>query len=323
MIKRPPLRVPLAVTGVLLAVLTGAPVFFTGAPVASAGVTKGVKPDIVLSPQKRTHKQQVQSILVNDFSPLAHDEAEEVNPPSPDQCRDVPALDLVCDVYRIRIVKDPTPGASNFVQILISWPRQASTPALALGVVGLSSADLPDIDVFLYADADAPLDYTQVGGRSAITPERVVFEATQEEYDLVVRSGTGVATEYSLSFRVTNELPITPFELLDEVTPPARGDAVAAPAFIDGQRVDPVTGLAVSPMALAPLDTDEQIAGIGLGTTEQFDPEFLGRATSQRAATSGRAPSTVTLLLAMVVTPAACAAASLGALRRRRSAFVL
>lgn len=164
------LRRVLLVVAVILVTLGSGSLLVTGVTGAAAAVTKGVKPDIVLTPEKRSYVKHFTTLLVNDFSPLAHDEADAVNAASPDQCRDLAALDVLCDVYRIRVIKDPTPGASNFVQILVSWNKQASTPALPLLAVGLSDSDLPDIDVFLYADADEPIDYELVGGRSAITP---------------------------------------------------------------------------------------------------------------------------------------------------------
>lgn len=314
-------RVPLAVVGPLLLLVALTPVVFAASPGASAGVTKGVKPDVVVSPEQRSYVKHFDTLLFNDFSPLAHDEVEDVNPPSPDQCRNVPALDVLCDVYRIRVVKDPTPGASNFVQILVSWDKQASTPALPLLAVGLGDADLPDIDLFLYADADAPIDYALVGGRSAITPERIVFEAAQEDYDLVIRSGTGVATEYTLKVQVTNELPFTPREYLDE---PASAAKAAAPAPTGSVAVPELAAPpGVAPLALAPVDTDEALAGIGLGATEQFDPELLGVVGSARDAVATAAPpSTIALLAAMVLFPLLVAAATVAFLRRRRRIFV-
>ena len=314
MILSPPRRLSWAIAGLVFIGVAISPLV-VHAQGARAGVTKGVRPDIVLSPDHRAAERHVNSVLVNDLSPLAHDEAEDVNPASPDQCRDIPAFDLLCDVYRIRIVRDPAPGAANFVQILLSWPRQASTPALPLAAAGIGQADLPDIDVFLYSNPDSPEDYAKVGGRGSITPERVVFEATQEEYDLVVRSGTGVTTEYTLKARVTNELPFTPYEYLE--TSPTPPSASAPPAGPDSTVASGGSVAIPASLTLAPLDADAQIGGIGLGTTEQFDPALVGRSAARQAAADVAAPAVWMLWFALLVTPAAVLTTGYIVMRRR------
>jgi hypothetical protein len=281
--------------------------------VAGAAVSKGVKPDIVLSPDRRSFNAEYTSLLVNDLSP----QADPAVVPTPDQCRDLPPLDVLCDVYRIKVVHDKTKGAQNFVQVIVDWDKQVSTPALALVAAGLGDADLPDIDLFLYENADTYVDYALVGGRSANVPERIVWEATQEEYDLVVRSGTGIVTGYSINARVSDEIFGKPFEVLEDLTtrtePPFQppGDNSVAPV---------PDAVETPPLALAPIDFDDQIAGIGLGTTEQFDREALDLDRSTRPiAANAKAPSALVLIVAMVLLPLAAAAGAVFVLRRRHA----
>ncbi len=287
-------------------------------PGASAAVTPGVKPDIVLSPENRTFNEDYSTLLINDATP----QADPAVVPTPDQCRDLPPLTFVCDVYRIKIVRDKTPGAANFMQLTVTWDPQAHTPAGVFVAFGLSDSDVPDIDLFLYQDADTYIDYHEVGGRGAVIPERMAWEATQDEYDLVVRAGTGVATEYSINVRMSNELFDKPFEFLDEVTSGASPNAEPNAGPTPSNGGSPAGGgfeLPSSSFALAPLDDDAQIAGIGLGTTEQYDTAVLGlgNKTRQVAATS-EPPSTLVLVLAMVLLPLASAFFLAFILRRRR-----
>jgi hypothetical protein len=284
---------------------------------SAATVTPGVKPDIVLTPANRTFNKQYDSLLVNDLTPQA--DASVV--PTADQCRDLPPLDLLCDVYRIKIVRDRTPGAANFVQILVSWERIASTPALPLAAAGLGESDLPDLDLFLYKDADTYIDYAEVGGRGSIIPERLAFEATQDEYDLVVRAGTGATTGYAIKATMSNELFDKPFELIEDETSAPSAQPPAADRSGAGVGTDAGTAIS-APLALAPLDSDQQIAGIGLGTTEQFDAAAdLGRNAIRNAAATTKAPSALILWLTLVIFPAALVASMVLVLRRRHTEF--
>ena len=314
---RPPLRRAGwgAVAGVA-AVAAACAAVLAGTAGASADVTKGVKPDIVLGPASHTFHKHYATLLVNDPTPQADDSVV----PTPDQCRQLLPLRFFCNVYRIKINRDRSPGAENLVVISVSWPRQASTPDLALVAAGLGASDVPDLDLFLYKDADAFIPYANVGGRGATIPERVAFLATQDEYDLVVRAGTGAATEYSIDARWSNELFSKPFELLDDVTSAVSDNAV------DLSGASPTDGTTVAaPLPVltpAPIDVDPQIAGIGLGATEQFDRGIvgLGEATRPIAATT-KPPSTIMLILVMMLLPLTAASGAALLMRRRRDAF--
>ena len=114
MIRRP-LRLAsfgAAVGAFTLAIACAAPLL-ARSPGASAAVTPGVKPDIVLSADKPVFNKQYTSLLINDPTP----QADPTVVPTADQCRDLPPLDAYCDVYRIKIVRNTAPDASNFVQM--------------------------------------------------------------------------------------------------------------------------------------------------------------------------------------------------------------
>jgi hypothetical protein len=306
----------LAVAGLSLLVATCAAVGFIAAPGASANVTPGVVPDIVLSASSTTFTKHYDTLLINDATP----QADPSVVPTPDQCRDIAALDVFCDVYRFKIVRDTSKGASNFVVVTVDWKGQASTPALALAVAGLSDSDVPDIDLFLYKDADTYIDYADVGGRGAVIPERIVWEATQGEYDLVVRAGTGVATEYRITAQLSNEVFGKPFEVLD-LSQTSTG--AAPPDFSQEPPAFTIPGAPVAPeLALAPVEADEDISQIGLGTDEQFGAQDLNLGKHTRAvATAAEPPSTLVLILAMVFFPATAASGAFVVLRRRRDAL--
>ncbi len=310
-----------AVAGVVgLAAVCAAVAVASPAPV-SASVTPGVKPDFVLSPHAPVTKSYT-SLLVNDPGPLVNDADDEVHGlvpvPTPDQCR-TPAFDVVCDVYRIKLNRSTATDAVNQVVLSMEWTGTL-LPDLILVVAGLGIGYVPDLDMFLYAKPDDYLPYGDVGGRSTGIPERIGFVATQDEYDLVIRAGTGFTSAYKLTAFLSDELFEFPSELLDDV---------AAPPFesSDGTIAPGVPGLVAAPdepgLALAPIATDAQISGIGLGTTEQFDPQALNLGAQTRAvAATRKPPSTLSLILVMLALPLSVGSGVVLALRRRRHAMV-
>jgi hypothetical protein len=235
----------------------------------------------------------------------------------PDACRTDPTKDILCDVYRIKLDRNRSPEATNFVLMSIDF-ASTKTPDLPVGVAGVSGLQNPNIDMFVWDSADHVMERGQVGGESDAAPERVAFTATQDEYDIVVQIANGANTTYSLSAFMSDEIFDKPFELLDPIT----GQPVTTP-IPDGSGgfVSPVDGTAIPPLALAPIDADDQIAGIGLGATEQFDSEQalrLGQSLRRTAAVSDP-PSSAVLMLALVVAPFVLFAAGVVLMRRRHN----
>ena len=106
------------------------------------------------------------------------------------------------------------------------------------------------------------------------------------------------------------------FEVLEELTPfgppPREAPDAVAPA--------PVVETPPPPLALAPVDVDEQIAGIGLGATERFDPEALNIGSARQVVPEP--PSTLALVIAMLLAPVLVALGAVLLLRRRRNALL-
>ena len=242
---------------------------------------------------------------------------------NPDDCRENPALDALCDVYRIKLDRNRDPEATNFVVFSIDW-ASTSTPTVVAAVAGLSGVQNPNLDLFVWDSADHAMERTQVGGEGDTAPERVAFTASQDEYDIVVQIANGANTNYTLTAWMSDEVFSKPFELLDPIT----GEPVTSP-IPDGSGgfISPVSGEVVAPaLGLAPLDigVDDQIAGIGLGATEQFDAEQalqLGE-NLRRTSAASKPPSSLVLWLALVVMPFAMFAAGVVIMRRRHSELI-
>jgi hypothetical protein len=269
-----------------------------------------VTPDIVLTPHTPPFQKQYTSVVAAGAPAVAF---------FPDACRNQPGYQELCDVYRIKLNRNHAKDALNFVVVQLDWQPVAVVPDLALVAAGLVGHPVPDLNMYVYDAPDHSLD--GIGGTSIENvPERVGWAATQDEYDLVVQSAGGTGTSYKLTAFMTDEMFSKPFELLDPVT---GQPLVQQPDGNITPVVEPVdNSTAPPPLALAPIDADSQIAGIGLGTTEQFDatnPLLNGHALRNTAAT-GTPPSGIALFLALLLLPAACLGAGVVVMRRRHSA---
>jgi hypothetical protein len=242
---------------------------------------------------------------------------------SPDACRNDPTKDVLCDVYRIKLDRNHTADATNFVIITVDYKAVTITPDLVAGVAGVAKFQNPNLDLFLWDSAAHAMERGQVGGETGEPPERLAFVATQDEYDVVVQIANGSNSDYTLKAVMSDELFDKPFELLDPIT----GAPIGAPVP-DGKGgyVSPVDGSVVTPpLALAPVGADDQIAGIGLGTTEQFDSSQLadlGRSAMRNTAAATKPPSAVILWLTLVVVPAALFASGVVVMRRRHTELI-
>lgn len=315
------------VAAVLAVVLTIAFVAASPAP-SAAKVSPGVKPDFDLYPDQSASKT-VKSVLVNVAGEVEF---------HPDGCRTDPTVDVFCDAFRIKLHRSTAKDAINAVRVSMTWNPQATVPDLVLVAAGLGVGQLPDLDMYAYdtpdhsysydtADDDADTPGCQgcegVGGRGTVVPEILGFQATQDEYDIVVQAGTGVLLDgYTITVAFSDELFPPPVEALgDTAAPPAAesGDvAVATPVDTSA----PADAL-VPELGLAPIDADPDIAAIGLGTQERFDQVqlALGGATRTTAATT-RPPSGPMLWLSLLAAPAGAAGFVVAWLRRRQLAML-
>jgi hypothetical protein len=162
------------------------------------------------------------------------------------------------------------------------------------------------------------------GGSSFAEPEIGSFIAKTDTYDFVVASQAGISRGFTLRIKLSNELFAPPNEVLENLGQP-KGPineptgSTYAPPFIGG--LGP--GL-VEPLPLADVLADNDIAGIGLGTTEQFDRAEalrLGQQALRNISTKANPPSTLALFLGIVAFPLLVAATAVVLLRRRRQLF--
>jgi hypothetical protein len=275
---------------------------------ATSAPTAGVHADFVLAPHDAPAVKNVTSTLA----------VPTISGQAPDSCRNDPTQDVVCDAYRVKLNRSLKKGAVNFVVIELDWDAVV-TPDLSTPAVGLGGEQSPNLDMYVFDTAIHILEGT--GGNLFNLPERAGFVAAQDEYDLVVQSKRGVSHGYKLSMFMTDELFDKPFELLDPLTRQPIGTAPVD----DGNAftgLTPDTSGNIPQLALAPIDTDSAIAGIGLGTTEQFSASDLqrlgGRALRNTAATA-EPPSNIVLVLLLLVVPGALLGAGVVVMRRRHN----
>jgi hypothetical protein len=273
---------------------------------ASSAPTAGINADFVLSPQQPPVAKTFSTALA----------VPTISGQAPDSCRNDPTQDTVCDVYRIKLNRNLAKGAVNFVVITLDWDPVV-TPDLALVAAGLGGEQSPNLDMYVWDSATHIVEGT--GGNLFLLPERAGFVAAQDEFDLTVQSKRGVATTYSLSMFMTDELFDRPFELLDPIT----GQPIGTAPVDDGSAFDGIVpgGPVVPQLALAPIDSDSQIAGIGLGTTEQFNADALalGRSALRETAATSKPPGGVVLFLTLGLLPLVLVGASVFVLRRRHN----
>ncbi len=286
---------------------------------ATGGSPTPAKADILLSPGK------VVSKVVN--SPLAgYTGAPALYPVltwPPDECRNDPTRDLVCDVHRIKLNRDMTKDAINFLVVEVTWDAQY-TPDLVAVAAGLSGIQNPNLDIILWDTATHKLDREVVGGQDSGMPERAAISAVQDEYDVVIQLQNGANAQYTLRAYLSNEVFAKPFESLEKLQEFEDQSGSTDPAPSGFSSIPDAAGnnSEIPSLGLAPIIPDADIAGIGLGVNEQFDGSklSLGGVTRNTAAVS-KPPSGIALVLALGVLPILLGVAGVGVLRRRRHAL--
>ncbi len=269
---------------------------------AASAPTPGVPHDFLLLPHAAPVEKEFSTTLL----------VPSVSAPLPDTCRTDPLQDTTCDVYRLKLNRNLGKDAVNFVVITLSWDP-VETPDLSTPAAGLGGEQVPNLDMYLFDSPTHPVEGT--GGNLFLLPERAGFVAMQDEFDLVITTKRGPGVSYKISAFMTDEIFGKPFEFLDPVT-----GAIVTPGP-DGELrpVEPSGRVEIPPLALAPVEIDQQIAGIGLGQTEQFDAEALriGGQALRRTETTPDPPSGLLLVLALGVVPGGALGAGVFAVRRR------
>lgn len=319
-----------ALAGTALFALVG------GAPASAAPLDPKIKPDAVVEVGKKVTIKN-DEVLVNALALSG----------GPDSCRGNPsaateaAASQACRAYRVKLNLDPDPLAVNTVFFRLDF-EQTQLPGLPLVAAGLNPPPVNGYDVQVYDQADhylgqnapdptldpitGPGDPEDLppGGATFASPEIGSFIAKTDTYDFVVSSQIGVSRGFVLTIELSNLLFQTPREILDALgAPPAPVSpptgAETAPPFAGG------AGPGVAPLPLADVLADDDIAGIGLGTTEQFDQAEalrLGQQALRNISVDADPPSALTLVLAMVLLPLAVAGVAVLLLRRRHALIV-
>jgi hypothetical protein len=280
-------------------------VSYTNTAAITAG---GITPDIVLRPHGPVFNQEYQSVIAAGAPAVLW---------LPDGCRNDPSVDFLCDVYRIKVNRNLSKEALNFVVVTLDW-EPVVIPGLVIAVAGLNARPVPDLNIYVYDAPDHALE--GVGGAGLVTvPERLGFVATQDEYDLVVQSAGGTGINYKLSAFMSDEIFEKPYEFTD----PETGEKFRQEPDGSIVPVEPDNAsISLPQLGLAPIGADDQIAGIGLGTTEQFDSDEalrLGRNALRNATATTKPPSGVVLFLALVALPLGLFAAGVLIMRRRHN----
>ena len=225
-----------------------------GGVAAVPAAAEGELAVIELSPGD-VFQQTFESINVNDGGQM-HTPADCVG--------DAPS----CDVIRLKLNRDLSEGALNFVRIELRWEGGAQPPDLALVVAGLGLGPVNDLDMYVYDAAGTELE--TAGGATAGDHEVAAITADQDVYDLVINQFTGATLEYELSITFSNELFESPFESLD----PALRDRSGSSGVVD-RSGDPVPPAAVAPAPIA--------APIEIAAAPTFDAPAPGVAAAVRA----------------------------------------
>ena len=247
---------------------------------------------------------------------------------------DVPS----CDVIRLKLNRDTSEGAVNFIRIELRWEGGAQPPDLALVVAGLGLGPVNDLDMYIYDAAGTRIEGT--GGATAGDHEVGAILADQDVYDLVINQFTGTTLEYELSIIFSNELFESPFEALDPSLRDSSasngavdrsGDVVPPPAASVAPSVGPSELSSPAPVgSLAPItdavatvrdvEADSDFAGFRGTVDDQLAAPSPLQASRTSVLADAPAPGTALVLFWLVLAPTLIALAFFLYLRRRRPA---
>lgn len=334
-----------------VATLVAATSTFAHVSPASAAVplNPAVKPDVVMKPGD-TWVKVSKDVNVGDPA-LAH---------TPEDCRTAP-FELVCDVYRIKLKRNPAPDALNFVFFSLEFTPIATTPDLSAVAVGYPPVPVGDLDVTIYDEEDHRLgeDYPGGGGdvgfvldTLATTPLKPVSDLLRpvllgdeagdpndvppggSSFNVPERGGfTAKKDTYDIVIAAANG-PQTGYTLRvgfsdEEFTTPFEVlDPEVSGSF--GSDVDDKSPTVEAPTVVdstglpeATIDPDADIANVGLGVNGRFEaPPTISVSGARNVAATPKAPSGVVLILGLLVAPVLGMGAVVAVMRRRRQALI-
>jgi hypothetical protein len=291
-----------------------------GGTASAEPLVANVKPDATMSPG--------QTVVFKNTTP--HYGAEVLYPPH--ACRgdartvDDNAAPLICIAYRIVLNLDPSPKAQNTV-IFEAVFNQTQVQSLPVVAAGLNPPPAGGVNVYVWDKEDHYLGQDSAtdpkdedpGGASFNDPELGSFTAKQRMYDITVQAEAGPTSGFDLHVTFSNEIFTRPLEILDQFGNPKAPDAPPDKVLAPVEAPAVFTAPALQPAAVAP---DSDIAGIGLGVNEQFDPAQFALPPATRTVSATEPPSTLVLVVGMVGFPFVAGLAALLVMRRRRQALV-
>ncbi len=319
-------------------------VAFIGSPQAASAaepLNPVVQPDAVLNAGQTVVFKHTTPLIGSAYfySPR---QCRGDDPPDPSE-PDASTAPIVCKSYRIALNIDTNPKADNHVLFKAEFD-QIKPNALVAVAAGINPAPLNGLDVYVWDAEDhylgqnapgtldpvfGPGDPEDVPPGSATfnSPEIGGFKVKQKVYDITVNASRGLNQTFDLRVTYSNEIFKQPSELLDQLgLPPdaAQNDDSSSPPsfFSDRTPSDATTEVTLPQADLLP---DADLAGVGLGVSEQFDPQqagiALGRSTRSISTTASK-PSALALVLGLVLLPIAATAAVVVMARRRRQALL-
>jgi hypothetical protein len=311
-------RVLAAAGGAALTVALGITSIAPGRAAAESLDPK-VKPDATLAAG--------QSAVFTEATP--HYGAEVLYPPH--SCRgeartlDDNAAPFICKSYRVALNLDPNPKALNTV-IFEAVFQQTQAPSLPLVALGLNPPPAGGVNVYVWdkedhylgQDATTDVNDPSPGGASFNDPEIGSFTAKQRLYDITVQAEAGPNNGFDLHVTFSNEIFKKPFEVLDENTFAPPSDNNATPFIPPADTATPTA----PPLPPATITPDRDIAGIGLGTDEQFGRGAFALPPQTRTIASTNPPSTLVLVVGMIGLPFVVGVAAVVLMRRRRLALL-
>jgi hypothetical protein len=307
---------------------------------------------VPLLPILPAHADEVAAITVGPGQTIEKDEApilgqDTVTPnvlgdPSPDNCQTLPSCNVVPVTFSLP--KGYNKLDTYVATVSLTWQSVAAGNRN----VGAASNDL---DLYLWAEAffepecktppNAPADYkppaycTHDLAKSAnsgqIQPEVVKLDATdRQKFLLLVNNSTGANTGYHIKIESRYSAYSRPLESLDSgFAPSGAGSAVAPPPDLSaaGPAVSPVaseTTPAVTAPDLSalggPSGLDPDVANIqGSNLADVLQGGKLFKAATVRT-TSGRPPSSLALVIWLVLVPLLVAGLGAAWFVRRRPA---
>lgn len=299
--------------------LAGAAVPFVG--VAPAGADE--RPGITVSPEQ-TVSRQYPGILASD--PVTPQEAD----PNPENCKQLPSCALV--PITLQFPKGFDKSGDYFVRVKLEWKTE-EVPNPATG-----EATSNDLDMYIY---ERPKKKTATGSdtysRKSATgaqPEQTALDRPQGTVlDVVINNFSGANEGFKLTAFWQVGGIASPFESVEPGRTPQRTggeesfsapvDLSDVPDSTSSEPIMPSEPVGAGEPSLLPIGEDSDLSAIlggGLASAELDEDAASALANSQRQASSGPLPepSTLALILSLIVAPAAFAAAGAAWFVRRR-----